>query len=104
MRRGFFEPTAPTTEKGNAVNEKHDPQPKSYKFFVGTEKFETDQPALTGAQIKAYVANVPPGTKVSLEGHGNDPDQIIADEQSVALDEQHGGPRRFTLVPPANFG
>lgn len=97
-------PTAPLPRKVYIVNEKHDPKPKNYKFFVGTEKFETDQPALTGAQIKAYVANVPPGTKLSLEGHGNDPDQIIADDQLVPLDEQHGGPRRFTLVPPANFG
>lgn len=97
-------PTAPPPRKVYIVNEKHDPKPKNYKFFVGTEKFETDQPALTGAQIKAYVANVPPGTKLSLEGHGNDPDQIIADDQLVPLDEQHGGPRRFTLVPPANFG
>ena len=86
------------------MNEKHDDKPKTYKFFVGNDKFETDQAALTGAQIKAYVAGVPPGTKLSLEGHGNDPDVIIADDETVSLDEPHGGPRRFTLVPPANFG
>ncbi|MGE3433487.1 MAG: hypothetical protein AB7I22_21055 [Ramlibacter sp.] len=75
-----------------------------YKFFVGTEKYETDQPKLTGAQIKAHVADVPPGTKLSLEGHGNDPDRIVLDDEFVSLDERKGGPRRFTLVPPADFG
>lgn len=75
-----------------------------YKFFVGTVKYETDQPQLTGAQIKAYVADVPPGTKLSLEGHGNDPDRIVLDDEVVSLDEHQGGPRRFTLVPPADFG
>ncbi len=75
-----------------------------HKFFVGTVKYETDQPQLTGAQIKAYVPDVPPGTKLSLEGHGNDPDRIVLDDEFVSLDEHQGGPRRFTLVPPANFG
>lgn len=76
-------------------------KPENYKFFVGKEKYETDQPRLTGAQIKAYVPDVLPGTKLALEGHGNDPDRIIADDEWVSLD---GPPRRFTLVPPANFG
>jgi len=75
-----------------------------YKFFVGTVKYETDQAQLTGAQIKAYVPDVPPGTKLSLEGHGNDPDRIVLDDEVVSVDEHKGGPRRFTLVPPANFG
>lgn len=75
-----------------------------YKFFVGPVKYETDQPQLTGAQIKAYVPDVPPGTKLSLEGHGHDPDRIVRDDELVSLDEPQGGPRRFTLVPPANFG
>lgn len=79
-------------------------KPETYKFFVGNQKYETDQPQLTGAQIKAYAPDVPPGTKLSLEGHGNEPDRILADDELVSLDERHGGPRRFTLVPPANFG
>lgn len=79
-------------------------KPKTYNFFVGNEKHETDQTQLTGAQIKAYVPDVAPGTKLSLEGHGNDPDRIIADDELVPLNEQQGGPCRFTLVPPANFG
>lgn len=81
-----------------------DKKKEVYKFFVGTEKYETDQAQLTGAQIKAHVADVSPGTKLSLEGHGNDPDRIILDDELVSLDERQGGPRRFTLVPPADFG
>lgn len=80
-----------------------DKKPKTYKFFVGSEKFETTEPELTGAQIKAYVPDVVPGTKLSLEGHGHDPDRIIADDETVSLEDAHG-PCRFTLVPPANFG
>ncbi len=87
------------------MNAKHDDDKnKTYKFFVGSEKYETTERELTGAQIKAYVPDVPTGTKLSLEGHGHDPDRIIADDEVVSMDESHGGPRRFTLVPPANFG
>lgn len=89
--------------KGGTVNQSIK-KLETYKFFVGNQKYETDQAQLTGAQIKAYVPDVAPGTKLSLEGHGNDPDRIIADDELVSLDEHHGGPRRFTLVPPANFG
>lgn len=86
------------------MNQEVNKPPKIYKFFVGQQQYETDQTQLTGAQIKAYVPNLEPGTKLSLEGHGHEPDRIIADDELVSLDEHHGGPRRFTLVPPANFG
>jgi hypothetical protein len=81
----------------------NDKKPKTYTFFVGSQKYETMERALTGAQIKAYVPDVPPGTKLSLEGHGHETDRIIADDEKVSMDHGHG-PRRFTLVPPANFG
>jgi hypothetical protein len=80
-----------------------DKKPKTYKFFVGSEKYETTEAELTGAQIKAYVPDVPPGTKLSLEGHGQDPDRIINDDEKVSLQDAQGT-CRFTLVPPANFG
>ena len=70
---------------------------------MGSEKYETRERELTDAQIKAYVPDVPLGTKLSLEGHGHDPDRIIADDEKVSMDDGHGL-RRFTLVPPANFG
>jgi hypothetical protein len=90
-------------QKGLHVNQAAK-KPEIYEFFVGNQKFETNQAQLTGAQIKAHVPDVPPGSKLSLEGHGNDPDRIIADDELVSLNERQGGPSRFTLVPPANFG
>lgn len=79
------------------------PKPKTYTFFVGGTKYETDQAQLTGAQIKAKVANWPEGYGLQLDGHGDDPDVLIADDELVSLEKDHG-PRRFTSVPPATFG
>ena len=41
------------TSKGQGGGKPEKPQ--TYAFFVGREKFETDQPVLTGLQIKAKV-------------------------------------------------
>lgn len=78
-------------------------KPQTYHYFVNNVRYETDQPTLTGAQIKARIPNLEPGTGLSLEGHGNDPDRLIGDDEVVKLDTGHG-PARFTLVPPATFG
>ena len=43
------------------------------------------------------------GYGLMLEGAGNEADRLIADDESVSLDKDHG-PRRFTPVPPATFG
>lgn len=76
---------------------------EKYFYFVGNDRYESDLPELTGAQIKARVPNLDPAFQLSLEGHGNDPDRIIADNEVVSL-KKDKGPVRFTLVPPANFG
>jgi hypothetical protein len=78
------------------------PHPK-YDYFVNHDKYESDLPALTGAQIKARIPSLQPGTGLVLEGHGQDPDRLIGDGETVNLDTGHG-PARFTLVPPATFG
>lgn len=72
-------------------------------FFVDNHKIETDQPALTGVQIKAKVPGWPAGYGLMLEGHGQDPDAIVADEQLVSLGKDPG-PLHFTSVPPASYG
>lgn len=78
---------------------------KKYFFYVNDEKFDTDEESVTGAYIKSRIANLPAGTALELEGQGNDPNRLIADGDSVSLQLGHGqGPRRFTTVPPANFG
>jgi hypothetical protein len=85
------------------VNDKQN-RPK-YFYFVGDDKYETDAASVTGAQIKARIADIEPNTGLSLEGQGNDPDRLIGDDESVNLEIGHGhGPLRFALVPPATFG
>jgi hypothetical protein len=72
-----------------------------FKFSVDDRPFESDQPVLTGAQIKAR-ASVDPSFGLFLEGRGQAPDQQIADSQPVDLREP--GRERFYTAPPANFG
>lgn len=76
--------------------------PKTYHFFVNGVKYETDQAKLTGLQIKARVPNWDANHDLVLEGHGDDADQVIADETVVRLDVTPA--RRFSSVPKANFG
>ena len=85
------------------TEQEHNKDHKKYHYFVNQDPYETEQPALTGAQIKARIPNLSPGTGLSLEGHGHEPDRLIGDDELVRLDGEHG-PARFTLVPPANFG
>lgn len=84
-------------------DDKGGPRPKVYFFFVSGKKYETDQAALTGLQIKAKVPEWDQTHDLVLEGHGDDPDRIIADDELVPLENDHG-PLRFSSAPKANFG
>jgi hypothetical protein len=76
-----------------------------YDYFVGKDKYETDQASLTGAMIKAKIPNYPAGYILVLEGDGGQKDTVIADDQSVEIAPGHGhGVRHFVLQPPTNFG
>ena len=79
------------------------PKPKLYSFFVNGTRYESNQRLLTGLQVKARVANWDPTHDLVLEGHGHDPDRVIADDETVDLETDHGS-RRFSSVPKANFG
>jgi len=80
------------------------PQPV-YFYFVGDDKYETELETVTGAYVKSRIPNLPPGSTLQLDGHGNDPDVVVGDTDKVSLEHGHGhGPRRFTVVPPATFG
>lgn len=74
-----------------------------YHYFVNNQKYETDQSTITGAQIKAKVPGLDPTYSLFLEGHGQDPDKLIADNDSVPLEES-GGVKKFYTAPPATFG
>lgn len=89
-----------TTNTGNTGQHE-----KKYFFFVNDEKFETDEAVVTGAYIKSRIASLPPGTGLEMEGHGNEPNMVIGDSDSVSLELGHGqGAIHLTTVPPANFG
>lgn len=79
------------------------PGPVTYRFFVDGTRFQTEQRLLTGAQIKAMVDGWNAEHELMLEGHGDDPDRLIGDDEQVDLATDHG-PRRFSSVPKANFG
>ena len=74
---------------------------KTYKFTVDDRPFESDQPTLTGAQIKAR-ASVDPNFGLFLEGLRNRPDERISDDQTVDLTKP--GREKFYTAPPATFG
>lgn len=78
-------------------------KPKAFTFFVNGVKYETSEASLTGLQIKARVADWDQSHDLVLEGHGNDADRIIRDDETVSLEKEHGPPR-FSSVPKANFG
>lgn len=78
-------------------------RPHAYAFFVNGKRYETDKASLTGAEIKAFVPGWDESHDLVLEGHGDEPDRIIDDHDSVQLDIEHGV-RRFSSVPKANFG
>lgn len=86
-------------------NQEHKQEHKKeiYFYFVDNVKYETDQSALTGAQIKAKIPNFDNSYALFLEGHGNEKDILVTDDSSISL-EKEKGPRRFYLVPPATFG
>lgn len=75
-----------------------------YHFFVDSTKYETDKEHLTGAEIKAMVPAFDPAYQLYLEEHGDEPDKVISDGESVSLNPEHHGIKKFYSVPPATFG
>lgn len=75
-------------------------KPPNYHFFVDNKKFDTDQTALNGQEIKA-LASVPGNYQLFLEEHGNDPDRVISDGEYLSMENP---PKHFYAVPPATFG
>ena len=83
--------------------DKQEHKKETFFYFVDNVKYEIDQSALTGAQIKAKIPNFNNSYALFLEGLGNEKDVLVTDDTSVSL-EKDKGPRRFYLVPPATFG
>lgn len=75
-------------------------KPHTNHFFVDNKKYETDRSSMNGAEIKA-IAEVQPNYQLFLEAHGNDPDRMISDGESLTIGTP---PLHFYAVPPATFG
>lgn len=79
------------------------PEKKKYSYFVDDQKYDADEPTITGALIKAKIPNYPAGYVLVLEGHGHEDDTPVTDTTVIDLASAHGHPHLF-LKPPANFG
>jgi hypothetical protein len=89
------------TATGETLREASGPHVQTFKFTVDGRHFESAQPILTGAQIKAK-ASVDPSFGLFLEGHGHDHDKTVADNEPVDL--RKPGLEKFYTAPPATFG
>ena len=75
------------------------PHPRHFEIFVDGERFETDQPSLNGAQIKA-LAQKDSTYQLFEELHGSGQDKLIRDTDVVQIKSG----LKFYTVPPATFG
>lgn len=91
------------TDNLDAPQEGEKGKKEEYIFFVNGKRYDTNQPSLTGLQIKARVPDWDPNHDLVLEGHGDEPDEVIQDNQLVSLAKDKG-PRRFSSAPKATFG
>lgn len=89
-----------STEK-TAVQGMGRPKVGPWKYEVDGRRYESDEPVLTGAQIKAR-AGVDPSAGLFLEGHGHESDRPIGDGDQV--DFRVPGHESFYSMPPATFG
>lgn len=78
-------------------------KPEKYFYFVDGVKYESDVAEMSVADIKARVPNAEPADKLSIDGHGNEPDRLLNDGDIVNFTKDKG-PVRLTLVPSASFG
>jgi len=74
---------------------------RKYHYFVDSEKFDVDEPTVTGALIKLKLPETKRSYDLYLEGQGNDPNELITDDRTISLEK---GTKHFTTVPPATFG
>jgi len=70
------------------------------EFTLNGERFTTDLPSLCGAQIKARLADVEPGSVLLLESHtAAAPDRVVGDLDTVTIDGS-----TLSLIPPSLYG
>jgi hypothetical protein len=72
---------------------------KEFKLFVDGEKFDWDQPTITGAQLRT-LASIPQGVQIFQQIPGK-PDREVKDS-TVANLEDHHGPAKFSTQAPGS--
>lgn len=83
-------------------SEKVEHHKSEYHYSVDGKEYNSEDSALTGAQIKARIPDFNPSYQLVLEGRGGQPDRVIGDNDSVDLNVHP--PCHFYTVPPATFG
>lgn len=72
------------------------------RYFVDGAEYPASSTSITGAQIKALIANFDTSYQLVLEGRGDEADRVIGDGDTLSLDKHP--PLSFYTVPPATFG
>jgi hypothetical protein len=73
-----------------------------YVYHVDGDRFESDTAQTTGLIIKSKLPEAKRSYSLFSEGHGQEPDRLIGDAETVSLDKNN--PKRFYTVPAATFG
>lgn len=81
---------------------KTDENQHKYVYHVDEDKYESESAQTTGAIIKSKLPETKRSYLLYQEGHGKDPDLLITDEMTVALDKNNS--KKFYTAPPATFG
>jgi hypothetical protein len=77
---------------------------RTFFFFVDSDRYEYGSSTITGAEVKQVLGNFDPSYSLFVEGHGGEPDKLVADSDSFSLELPKHGPVKFYTVPPASFG
>ena len=68
---------------------------RKYTIFINEHRYQVEEDALTGSQIKE-LDSIPPGNTLFLEVPGPEPDRKIEDAETVEL---RGGLKFYDLPP-----
>ncbi len=93
--------TAAANERKDEDKEKRS---NTFFFFLDGKKYDWQSSSITGAQIRALVPGLNPSFQIIVEGHGQEPDRQINDDDTFSLSLPGRGPLQFYTAPPATFG